>query len=170
MVVSTTFPNPRRFPKRQEAVKSTCRCRYWFRWLKCWAHCHPIVFSSAPPAMLIEVGAVFLTITWTSTAGSRIFKGARCSFGKVASDASGPDASTDRKERATSTSFESIAAPGWKNILRAWFVALHGLVKNVYPIINLHTLSILPWRLLAKRNFVFSLRACLRACHQNITT
>jgi hypothetical protein len=29
-------------------------------------------------------------------------------------------------------------------------VALHGLVKNVYPIINLHTLSILPWRLLAK--------------------
>ena len=51
------------------------------------------------------------------------------------------------KERATSTSFELIAAPDWKKILRAWCVALHGLIKNVYPIINLHTLSILPWRL-----------------------
>ena len=34
-------------------------------------------FLIRPSAMLIEIGAVFLTITRTSTAGSRIFKGAR---------------------------------------------------------------------------------------------
>jgi len=163
MVVSTTFPNPRRFPQQQEVVKSTCRCMYWFRRLKYCAPCHPVVFAFAPSSCWLRLELFFWRLHELQRRAVGSSKALVVSFGKVASDASGPDASTDRKERATSTSFESIAAPGWKNILRAWFVALHGLVKNVYPIINLHTLSILPWRLLAKRNFVFSLRACLRA-------
>ena len=37
----------------------------------------PTAFLLRPSAMLIEVGAIFLTITRTSTADSRIFKGAR---------------------------------------------------------------------------------------------
>ena len=59
MVPSTTFPNPRRFPQQQEAVKSTCRCRYWFRRLKYCAPCHPVVFAFAPSSCWLRLELFF---------------------------------------------------------------------------------------------------------------
>ena len=86
--------------------------------------------------MLIEVGAIFLTITRTSTAGSRIFKGARqiwdfeisrlvaalivpgrfsslFRFGKLRRV---PTHQLSSKQRAKSTPLKLIAAPDWKEI------------------------------------------------------
>ena len=49
MVPSTTFPNPRRFRKRQEIVKWTSRCRSCFHRPKCWVPWHSIVFAPVLP-------------------------------------------------------------------------------------------------------------------------
>ena len=145
MVPSTTFPNPRRFPQQQEVVKSTCRCMYWFRRLKYCAPCHPVVFAFAPSSCWLRLELFFWRLHELQRRAVGSSKALVVSFGKVAS---GPDASTDRKETCNIALFR-VNCSFWlkKKILRAWCVALHGLIKNVYPIINLHTLSILPWRL-----------------------
>ena len=86
--------------------------------------------------MLIEVGAIFLTITRTSTAGSRIFKGARqiwinffsrlccnnlegsrcCSLFRAQLMRRDPTQLPKAKQRAKSTPLKLIVAPDWKEI------------------------------------------------------